>query len=327
MKIRARLAIAVAMIMLTIAVQARQTTQVIQSSPVPAPAAAAAQAGNLAFEVASVKPNKTGDNRVSIGIQPGGRYNASNVPLRQLIVQAYALQSQQLVGGPPWMTTDRFDISAKAPDGVMPAPGAPQPAPAGFPGGAMAGGPTPIQQMIRSLLADRFKLVVHTESRELQVYALMTTKADKTLGPKMTVSTTDCAALFARGRAGGPPPPAPSPNDPMTCGMRMNSGGLSAGDVTTAQLAQSLSGSVQRIVLDRTGLTGRYNLNLSWTPEGMPQAPAGVASPNAPPVPAVDSGGASIFTALQEQLGLKLESVRAPIDVIVIDSVEPPIPD
>ena len=303
-----------------------QVTQTIQTTQ-PAPAVTSATAGSLQFEVASVKPNKSGDNRVMIGIQPGGRYTASNVPLRQLITQAYALQAAQLIGGPDWIRTERFDISAKAPDGVLPPPGAP-PAPAGFQTNGPGASPTPMQQMLRALLADRFKLVVHNETRELPVYALMTAKADKSLGPKMTPSTTDCAAMAAaaRGRVGGPPAPGPGSNEPMVCGMRIGPGVLSAGDTTMAQLAQSLSGTAQRIVLDRTGLTGRYNLNLSWTPEQMPQAPPAV-SPNAPPLPAVDPGGASIFTALQEQLGLKLESVREPIPVVVIDSVEPPIPD
>jgi uncharacterized protein (TIGR03435 family) len=270
----------------------------------------------MKFEVASVKPNKSNDGRVMIGMQPGGRYTATNVPLRQLIRQAYQVQETQLVGGPEWIRTERFDITARAEANFTPAP----------PGSTSPG---PLQYMLRALLADRFKLVVHNETRELPVYALTLARGDGKLGPKLRVSTTDCAALMAaaRGRAGGPPagpPPGANFNEPMQCGMRMGPGLLSAGDVTMEQLANNFSNTVQRIVLDRTGLTGRYSADLSWTPEQMPQLPPDAGGRG---FPQIDPNGPSIFTAVQEQLGLKLESTKAPIAVIVIDNVEPPTPD
>jgi uncharacterized protein (TIGR03435 family) len=264
------------------------------------------------FEVASIRPNKTGDNRVMIGIQPGGRYTATNVPLRQLITQAYALQPSQLIGGPDWIRNDRFDIVAKADRELTPGPPTP--------------GVTPPQQlMLRALLAERFKLVVHNETRELPVYALVLARSDKALGPKMKVSTTDCAALMAARGRGGAPPALPDPSQPMQCGMRMGPGILSAGSMTIAQLINSLTGPAQRIIVDRTGLTERYDAEMTYTPDQMPSPPPPGA--NAPPFPAVDPNGPSLFTALQEQLGLKLESTKAPIEVLVIDGVEQPTPD
>jgi uncharacterized protein (TIGR03435 family) len=278
-----------------------------------APAPAAPQ-GPPRFEVASIRPNKSGDGRVMIGMQPGGRYTATNVPLRQLIVQAYGVQQAQLIGGPDWIRNDRFDIVAKADRELTPGP--PQP------------GVTPPQQlMLRALLAERFKLAVHNETRELPVYALVLARSDKTLGPKMKVSTTDCAALMAgRGRASGPPPGPPDPTQPMQCGMRMGPGILSAGSMTIAQLINSLTGPAQRIIVDRTGLTERYDAEMTYTPDQMPSGPPPPGAP-VPNFPAVDPNGPSLFTALQEQLGLKLEATKAPIDVIVIDSVEQPTPD
>src|SRR6266487_4622992 len=119
----------------------------------------AAAAANPSFEVASIKPNKSGDPRVSIGIQPGGRFTATNYPLRFLIRNAYQLQDFQLVGGPDWIASERFDIVAKAAGDVPRTP----------PGGP----PGPLQLMLQSLLADRFKLVAHKEMRELPIYALV----------------------------------------------------------------------------------------------------------------------------------------------------------
>ncbi len=106
---------------------------------------------NTAFEVASVKPNKSGDGRVMLGMQPGGRFNATNVPLRLLLRQAFNVQDFQIVGGPDWLGSDRFDVVAKAPDGVE------------FTADAM-------RPMLRSLLVERFKLAFHNETRDMPVY-------------------------------------------------------------------------------------------------------------------------------------------------------------
>jgi uncharacterized protein (TIGR03435 family) len=275
-----------------------------------APAAADAPA-NPVFEVASVKQNRSGEGFIRVGMAPGGRFTATNVPLRQLIQLAYQIQPFQIVGGPNWIASDRFDIVAKAAGDVPP----PTPGVAG-----------PMQLMMRTLMADRFKLTLHNEQREMPIYALVLAKADGKLGPQLKPSTTDCAALMgAAARRGGPPPP-PSFNEPMQCGMRVFPGALSAGGFPLSQLTQFLSSTVQRIVVDRTGLTGNFDLNMTWTPDQMPQG-RGDPPPGAPPLPAIDPNGPSIFTAVQEQLGLKLESTKAPVDVLVIDRAEHPTED
>ncbi len=267
-------------------------------------------AGDPTFEVASVKPNKSGLPQVMLGMQPGGRFTATNAPLRMLIRNAYQLQDFQLVNLPDWATSERFDIVAKAEGDVPPAP---------------IGTTGPLQLMVRSLLSERFKLVTHHESRDLQIYALVLAKNDGKLGAQLRPATVDCAAMMAaRGRSGGPPPGPPPLGERPACGMRIGPGTMAGGGFPMSQLAQTLSQFVQRVVVDRTGLTGNYDLDLTWTPDQMPQ---GAPPPGAPPFPAVDPNGPSIFTALQEQLGLKLDAQRGPVDVLVVDSVERPTPD
>jgi uncharacterized protein (TIGR03435 family) len=265
------------------------------------------------FEVASVKANRSGDNRIGIGFQPGGRFRATNVPLRELISAAYGtpqpLPAFQITGGPKWIESDRFDIVAKA-------PGDPQPGPNGPPPGMFA--------MLRTLLADRFQLILHRETKDMAIYALVLARADGKLGPQLKPATTDCAAMMAaaRGRGAAPPPP-PAPGERMPCGMRMFPGNLSGGSSPMAQLTNVLARFVNRTVVDQTGLTGNFDLDLQWTPDQMPQG-RGDPPPGAPALPAIDPNGPSIFTAVQEQLGLKLESTKGPVRVVVIDRVEHP---
>ncbi len=263
------------------------------------------------FEVASVKRNASGNNFVQLGGDPGGRFTATNVPLKLLIRQAYQLQDSQIVGGPNWINTDRFDIIAKAPGPLaLPAPG---------------GSPGPFQLMMRALLADRFKLAVHTESRELPIYTLTLARRDGKTGSQLRPAAVDCVAMFAARGRGGPPPAPPQPGERPPCGMRLGPGNLSGGGVTMAQLSTTLSQFVQRAVVDRTGLSGNFDIDLTWTPDQLPQGrgepPPGVQ------LPPIDPNGPSIFTAVQEQLGLKLDSQRGPMDVLVIDRVEQPTED
>jgi uncharacterized protein (TIGR03435 family) len=248
------------------------------------------------FEVVSVKPNKSGDPHGTAAVQPGGRYAAVNITVSQLISDAYGLQSGQLVGGPDWIRIERVDITATAGGDLQ---------------GAVDGsGPSRLQLMLQALLTERFRLVVHRESREQPIYALVVARSDGTLGSKMRASTADCA---------GPSGP-PIFNAPVTCAARLGHGRLSAADATMAQVATTLSSTVQRVVRDRTGLRGRYSLDVSFTPERMPQASGSNAG--ATTQLAIDPNGSSIFTVLQEELGLKLESARAPVDIVVIDSIE-----
>jgi uncharacterized protein (TIGR03435 family) len=267
---------------------------------------------NHTFEVASVRENTSSDMKIGIGIQPGGRFNAVGVPLWELIRIAYGLQRTQIVGAPDWAEAARFDIVAKAETEI----------PRGMPGGP----PGPLNFMIQDLLEDRFKLRTHRETREQQIYALTFARTNKNLGAGMKTSSADCGSMpgrDGRGMRAGGGPMLPPPGERPKCGMMMAPGHIFAGGATVAQLTQVLSMFAQRIVVDKTGLTGSYDIDLTFTPDRMPQGapPPGVQMPN------IDPNGPSLFTAVQEQLGLKLESQRAPVEVLVIDHVERPTPD
>jgi uncharacterized protein (TIGR03435 family) len=253
-----------------------------------------------------VKPNKSGDQRVMIQMPPNGRYTATNVALRMLLRQAFDVQDFQIVGGPNWLSSDRFDIVAKPPEGMI--------------------GPEQIRPMVRALLADRFKLVAHNETREMPIFSLMVARADGKLGSKLSVAKVDCEARFAAARRGGGPPPAfPSPGQPMECGFMMAPGNMNVGGMPMLELARALSPFVGRIVIDKTGLAGRYDFQMTYAPEGRGFGLG--PGPGGPEPPPVDPNMPSLFTALQEQLGLKLESERGPVDVLVIDRVEQPTED
>lgn len=267
------------------------------------------------FEVASIKANKTDAPGGSL-VMPPGRFAATNIPLKVLITNAYQLSFFQVVGGPDWVSTDRFDIAAKAPDGAP---------------------PEQTRAMLRTLLKDRFKLAVHMETRDTPIYALVNARADNRLGPNLKPSTTDCGPIraqraaaiaeVARARGGRVPvPPPPGPNEPVVCQMRVSGRGGStltyrAGNVTMSALANALRPYAGREVVDRTGLTGEFDFDLQFSPPPTTgSVDAGI------PVAPLDEA-ASVFTALQEQLGLKLESTRGPVELMVIDSAERPAGD
>jgi uncharacterized protein (TIGR03435 family) len=262
-------------------------------------------ASDLAFEVASVKPNRADDGRVMLSMQPGGRFTATNVALRMLIRQAYEMQDFQIVNGPGWIGTDRFDVVAKAPEGEVTA--------------------DRLRPMLRALLAERFHLAAHTETREMSIYALVKARSDGKLGPKLTASTTDCTA--ARGRRGGPPPAPPQPGQRIDCGLMMGLGRMNAGGMPLTELARTLSQQVGRVVVDKTGLAGTYDFELTYTPENLGLGGGAPPQLNGGPAPAIDPNAPTLFTALQEQLGLKLDSDRGPVTVLVIDRVEQPTAD
>jgi uncharacterized protein (TIGR03435 family) len=258
------------------------------------------------FEVATVKPNKSGDLRQFIARQPGGRVTVTNMPLRGLITFAYQLASFQLTGGPSWIASDRFDMVAKLEGNPeFPAPGA---------------GPDPIQLALRTLMVDRFKLQVHRETREMDIYALVMVKPG-VRGPALKPSTTDCAARIKAGpRAGDPPPQIPA-SGVVPCNIMFGPGMIRFGGFPLTQLTTMLGGQSGRMVFDRTELMGNWEFELHFAAEQRGQPPPGVD------VPAPDPDAPSLFTALQEQLGLKLESTKGPVDVLVIDSVEHPTQD
>jgi uncharacterized protein (TIGR03435 family) len=294
------------------------TVKAQQQSPAPAAPA---------FDVVSVKKNMSGGPMLQRNTP--GNIAMFNVPARQLIRMAYQLQDFQIVGAPDWANTDRFDIEGRF---EPPPPGPPPQTPR-------------MLLMLRTLLRDRFGLVAQIETREMPILALKVVRADGRLGPQMKPSVVDCAALnAARGRGPGGPPPGggrgggapldgrgapPPPGTPFSlgerppCGDRMAFGQLLGGGVPMSRLAsQILSQLTGRVVVDRTGLTGGYDIDLKWTPTP-DQLPPGPPPPGVEP-PSIDLNGPSLFTALQEQLGLKLDSERGPVEVLVIERIQQP---
>jgi bla regulator protein BlaR1 len=257
----------------------------------PSQAAQAAEA-KLEFEVASVKRNNSGTQGGGFGTRPGGLVMVTNYTLRNIIRNAWNLQDSHIVDGPDWQNDDRWDINARAPEGAPPTP-------------------QQLMQMVRNLLADRFKLVVHNETREIPVYALVLARSDGKLGPQLRRTEYDCATIYDAIAKGTPPPrsdpPAPCLN---TTGGR---GTIMAKGTRMADFARNLNPNTDRIVIDRTGLIGFFDLDLKFTPDQLAPRPGGGD-------PTTDFP--SLFVALHEQLGFKLEAVRAPVEVLVIDSAE-----
>jgi uncharacterized protein (TIGR03435 family) len=268
----------------------------------------------LTFEVASVRLNTSGTNQVTMGMQPGGRFTAVNMPLALLIRSAYRIQESQLIGAPDWVATERYDIVAKG-EGEFGPP---------VPGGGLGRQ----QLMLQSLLEERFTLKPRRETRQLPIYALVLAHENRTLGPALKLSAVDCQALAAARKQGAAPPAPPKAGERPQCGTHMGFGRI-AGGMPMTSLARLLSDVVQRSVVDSTGLTGNFDLELSWTPDQLPSRPPGTPAdqPFRMNGVEIDPNGPSIFTALQEQLGLKLESRRGPVEVLVIDQIERPTPD
>jgi uncharacterized protein (TIGR03435 family) len=237
---------------------------------------AAAAAQSPSFEAASIKPNNSGETFISVRLIPGGSVRAINATLESVITTAWQIPDFELTDVPGWAKSERWDIEAK---GSGDAP------------------PPETLGKLKSLLADRFHLRVHTETREMPVYALLIAKA----GAKLPPAREECFSPTA-----GIPPPSPAARP---CGG-FNRGPnqlLGAAD-TTANLAQVLAKTLGRSVIDKTGFTATFDVTLKWTPDEL--------------VESADNQAGSIFTALQEQLGLRLESQKGPVSVLVIDSAE-----
>jgi uncharacterized protein (TIGR03435 family) len=282
----------------------------------------AAQAGSPAFDVASVKPVTDREVLLQRGLAcgfPNGRFIGFG-PLRWLIACAYGIPAardhQEIVGGPNWLDNDLFDIAANLPTDDVSRVGS-------------------LNQkrtedslrrgrlMLQTLLADRFKLAVHRETKEAPMYALVIARRNGRLGPRLHPTAGDCAAWIADGRRGAPPGSRPGPPPAagdLPCGRQMVNGFAIRGSaMTLARLADMLSPRVERPVQDRTGLAGYFDLDLQWRPEPGKEGPLDAGLSESLPT--------SVFTALQEQLGLKLESTRGSADVLVIDHVEQPTPN
>jgi uncharacterized protein (TIGR03435 family) len=262
--------------------------------------AATPRASGPVFEAASLKPNKSGSPLLMMVPQPGGRFTGTNVSLGMLIRNAYQFSPFEIFGGPDWLESYRFDVVATA------GYDAPQ---------------TQVRLMVQTLLEERFKLRVHRETRELPVYALLMARSDGRLGGQLRRTPVDVDCSNA-------PPPATGqffPNPLPACGYfgpAPNRANLAFRGMTMEQIARLLKPMVRRSVFDRTGLTGYFDGDFDFTAElGPPPPPPGV------PDPYDRQSFPTVFTVLAEQLGLKLDSQRGPVDVLVIDSVLPPTPD
>lgn len=255
------------------------------------------------FEVASVKPSQE-SRFMSVRPLPG-RLTA-NAPVRLLMQNAYAVQAFQIQDGPAWINSEYYDIDAKT-DGNA--------------------GRAQTFLMLQSLLEDRFGLKIHRETRDLPVYTLLTAKGGAKLAPPKDGTCVDSAPDGLLQSAGGRvPPPGAGPPALAPCGglrVMLDVGGakMLGGKVAMPELVRTLSMTLGRTVIDKTGLTGLYDVKLEFLPDeataALPPPPPGAAT-------TLDSNNPSILTALQEQLGLRLEPAKGPVEVIVVDHVERP---
>jgi len=260
---------------------------------------APAQTPTRAFETTSIKRNPPRD-ALPIAAMRGDRFVAPNTTVRDLIRVANLVEEVQIDGGPGWIASDRFAIEATAGPNVT---------------------AEDARAMVRAMLADRFKLKTHTEKRDLQGFNLIAVRGNTS---DRRPSGPECAPLRTPAGIPAPPPPPPPPGGtqvlPLTAGTALSKCGAALGPfwfsaraISLEQFATLLARTIRRPVVDRTNLMGPYDFDLTFQPES--------STPSPIPAPA---DAPSIFTAVQEQLGLKLDPQRVPTDVIVIDSVERP---
>jgi uncharacterized protein (TIGR03435 family) len=262
------------------------------------------------FEVASVRPSKPAPMRAGPMMQESGRVFTLNLTARTLIREAYSLEENQVLGGPSWIDADGFDVEARVAPNTSGAD---------------------VRLMLRALLAERFALSTHAETRQLPIYVLTETRDGKTR-PQIRPSGAECAPLDSfRGVPGGPPAPPPPPPPPALSGIYVGAQGdalrcptmfapgtIAARTITMDRFARTLGQVLSRPVVNRTGLSGAYDIDLLFTPD-LDFGPRGGAPP--------PSNAPTLFTALREQLGLRLDADRGPVDVLVIDRIERPTPN
>jgi uncharacterized protein (TIGR03435 family) len=245
------------------------------------------------FDVASIKLNASGARAVSIGASSPRAFQAENVWLRFLIEMAWNVKDYQLSGGPDWATSNRYDIDARTETD------------ASF---------EQMRPMLQSLLKDRFQLALHHESKDLPVYALVVAKG----GIKLKASSKENCIT----RDPNAPPSAPTPGQTYLSfcgGLGTSPRSLNGTAISMEQLTTALSNTMQRTVIDQTGFTAPFDVHLEWTED---QSTPGFYAPGlAPPASALPASGSgpTVFTVLQEQLGLRLESTKGPVMILVID--------
>jgi len=227
----------------------------------------------VSFEVASIKPSPPAMLGSGFRLPGGGRFEATHVTVKDMVAFAFDVRDFNVSGGPSWASTDRYEILAKTDQGAT----RPQ-----------------MREMLKLLLADRFKLVVRHETKQATVYRLLVGRSNPKL--KQSAGASGFLKFVSRGHIEGD-------------------------GVTMSGLASYLQTLLGQVVQDQTGLVANYDFSLNWTPdEGQAGKPGAGAAPRNPD----DDSAASIFTALQEQLGLKLESSKGPVDNLAIEHVEKP---
>lgn len=274
------------------------------------PAASDASPDLPKYDVATIKPTSASDGRRMFLFIPDG-ISLSGVPVQMLLTEAFHVEDDHIIGAPGWVKTNRYDVQAKvSPDD------APKLDKLKF---------DERRSMLVPLLVERLNLKYHHETREMTSYALVVAKG----GPKLKLSEVQPPPPDAKppepGANAKPGDPAPGKPPQRRMLRLMGRGHLEAEGSSTEMLARVLSQQLGRTVIDKTGLTGSYDYSLQWTPDdAAPPMPGG--ADGAPPHndSATDAVGPSLFTAVQEQLGLKLESVKGPADVIVIDHIDLP---
>lgn len=248
------------------------------------------------FDVVSIKRNASGTLGNAMRTLPDGTQVMTNTPIRSFILAASPVATREVIGLPDWATTERYDVTLKPPPGST---------------------SDQRKQMMHAMFADRMKLVANVEQRERDVYMMVLARSDGKLGPELKQSSLDCSPP-PRGTP-PPPPPAPptGPKDMLgRCGMMMSPGSIVSGGMPMNNLAVSLYGLAGGDVENHTGLEGFYSINLTF----LRPRPAGAPlDANTPPDDVPD-----IFTALQEQLGLKLQREKKMMPVFVIDHIERP---
>jgi uncharacterized protein (TIGR03435 family) len=252
------------------------------------------------FAAASVKTNRSGFPGGLMDFRPGGGFVATNETLEQFVRAAYGVEVYRVFGGPEWVRTARFDIQASA------------------------GVDLPIERsrvLLRALLVERFKLRSRMQPREMPTYDLVLARSDRQPGPRLRAAVP--SACVDRGPMPGRVPPGELPS----CGLlpagldRMSGRG-----VPVSRLTSQLSEIAGRVVFDRTGLTGPYDIDLEWAPSEAILAAVAALRPGDAPTRA-DPDRPSLFTALEEQLGLRLQPARGMVDVLMIESAELPADD
>ena len=249
-----------------------------------------AQSPAIEFEVVSIKRKAGVEAGGGIRTLPDGTYIMTNQPISSIIMAASPTPVREVVGLPGWAETDRYDVTAKPPAGA-----------------------TPEQRrgMMRRLFADRMKLVAHIEQRERDTFALVLARSDGRLGPNLKPSTLDCGPRPAGAAPAAPVPPQPS-DARNRCGMSFGATSIISGGISMDLLVNSLGGLAGGLVNNRTGLAGYYSVELNFSADGLATTDK---RGDEPP---------QFLTALQEQLGLKLEREKTMVPVLVVDSIERP---